>query len=82
MDIRLTAREFGLLEYLMRNSDRVVSKTMLAEHVWDFSLEAETNFIEVFIYALRKKVDAPFSHPLIHTVRGLGYRLADTQLST
>ncbi|TAJ21592.1 MAG: response regulator transcription factor [Dehalococcoidia bacterium] len=74
-EIRLTAKEFALLEYLVRNAGRVVTKTMIAEHVWNFDLEAESNFIEVFIYALRKKVDAPFGHPLIQTVRGAGYRL-------
>ena len=79
-DIRLTAKEFGVLEYLMRNAGRVVSKTMIAEHVWDFDLEAETNFIEVFIYTLRKKVDAPFDCSLIHTVRGLGYRIDAIEL--
>ncbi len=73
--IRLTAKEFALLEYLMRNAGRLVSKTMIAEHVWDFDLEAETNFIEVFIYSLRKKIDAPFGKPLIQTVRGAGYRI-------
>ncbi len=75
VEIRLTSREFALLEYLLRNAGRVVSKAMIAEHVWDFELEAETNFIEVFIYALRKKVDAPFATPLIHTIRGSGYRI-------
>ncbi len=74
-DIALTAKEFALLEYLMRNAGRVVTKTMIADHVWNFDLEAESNFIEVFIYALRKKVDKPFDVPLIRTVRGLGYRI-------
>lgn len=75
VDIRLTAKEFALLEYLMRNAGRMVSKTMIADHVWDFELDGETNFIEVFIYSLRKKIDSPFGRPLIHTVRGAGYRL-------
>jgi len=74
--IRLTAKEFALLEYLMRSHGRVVTKPMIAEHVWDLELEAETNFIEVLIYALRKKIDAPFETPLIHTLRGVGYRMA------
>ena len=74
-EIHLTAKEFALLEYLLRNAGRVVTKTMIAEHVWNLDLEAESNFIEVFIYALRKKLDAPFGRPLIHTVRGAGYRL-------
>ena len=75
VDIRLTSKEFALLEYLMRNSGRVVTKTMIAEHVWNFDLDAESNFIEVFIYALRKKVDAPFGRSLIQTVRGAGYKI-------
>ena len=74
-EITLTAKEFALLEYLARNAGRVVTKAMIAEHVWDFELDAETNFIEVAIYALRKKVDTPFARALIHTIRGVGYRL-------
>lgn len=75
MDIKLTAREFAVLEYLMRNAGRVVTKAMIAEHVWNFDLEAESNFIEVYIYALRKKIDAPFGRHAIQTVRGVGYRI-------
>lgn len=78
IEIRLTAKEFAVLEYLMRNAGRVVTKTMIADHVWNFELDSETNFIEVFIYTLRKKVDAPFEAPLIHTVRGSGYRIEAT----
>lgn len=74
-ELRLTAREFALLEYLMRNAGRVVTKTMIADHVWNFELEAESNFIEVYIYTLRKKLDAAGGDPLIHTLRGVGYRL-------
>ena len=78
--IKLTAREFALLEYLMRSAGRVVTKPMIAEHVWNFDLEAESNFIEVYIYAIRKKLDAAGAPPLIQTVRGVGYRL-DTDVS-
>jgi two-component system copper resistance phosphate regulon response regulator CusR len=74
-DVKLTAREFALLEYLMRNAGRVVTKPMIAEHVWNFDLEAESNFIEVYIYAIRKKLDVSGAPPLIQTVRGVGYRL-------
>lgn len=74
-EVRLTGKEFALLEYLMRNAGRVVTKTMIAEHVWNFDLDAESNFIEVFIYALRKKVDAPFGSTLIQTIRGAGYKI-------
>jgi two-component system OmpR family response regulator len=74
-DIHLTAREFSLLEYLMRNAGQVVTKSMIADHVWNFDLDAESNFIEVYIYTLRKKLDVPGSLPLIQTLRGVGYRL-------
>jgi two-component system copper resistance phosphate regulon response regulator CusR len=74
-EIKLTAKELSLLEYLMRNAGRVVTKPMIAEHVWNFDLEAESNFIEVYIYSLRKKLDRPGVLPIIHTVRGVGYRL-------
>lgn len=74
-EIRLTTKEYQLLEYLLRNAGRVVTKTLIAEHVWDFALEAETNFIEVYIYSLRKKIDSPFGSRLIETVRGAGYRI-------
>ena len=73
--INLTAEEFAVLEYLMRNAGRVVTKAMIAEHVWNFDLGAESNFIEVYIYALRKKIDAPYGRQLIQTMRGAGYRI-------
>lgn len=81
-EISLTGKEFALLEYLMRNAGRVVTKTMIADHVWNFDLDAESNFIEVFIYALRKKIDKPFDVPLIHTIRGSGYRIDASQVPT
>ncbi len=74
-EIKLTGKEFALLEYLMRNAGKVVTKTMIAEHVWNFDLDAESNFIEVFIYALRKKIDVPFGSAVIQTVRGTGYKI-------
>jgi len=74
-EVRLTAKEFALLEYLMRNPGHVLSKAMIAEHVWDYDLDAETNFIEVLVYSLRKKIDLARGSPLIHTVRGVGYRI-------
>jgi two-component system OmpR family response regulator len=78
-EIRLTAKEFSLLEYLLRNAGRVVTKTMIAEHVWNFELEGESNFIEVYIYALRKKLSLSSDSPLIETVRGVGYRVDDAR---
>ena len=73
--VKLTAKEFALLEYLMRNAGRVVTKSMIAEHIWNFDLDAESNFIEVYIYAIRKKLDPTGSDPVIRTERGVGYRL-------
>jgi two-component system, OmpR family, copper resistance phosphate regulon response regulator CusR len=73
--IDLTAREFNLLEYLMRNRGRVVSKIDIAEKVWDINFDTGTNFIEVYINYLRNKVDKGFSSRLIHTVVGMGYML-------
>lgn len=75
LEISLTAKEFALLEYLMRNAGRVVSKAMIAEHVWNFDLEGESNFIEVYVYALRKKLGGAPASSFIETVRGVGYRL-------
>jgi DNA-binding response OmpR family regulator len=73
--IDLTAREFYLLEYLMRNRGRVVSKVDIAERVWDINFDRGTNFIEVYINYLRNKIDRGFAVKLIHTVVGMGYML-------
>ncbi len=71
--IDLQPREFALLEYLMRNAGRVVSKTMIMEHVWEYNFDPQTNVVEARICRLRDKVDRPFGEELIHTVRGVGY---------
>ena len=71
--ISLTNREFALLEYLMRNTGRVLTRTMIAEHVWDYSFDSGTNVIDVYVNYLRKKIDAGRERKLIHTVRGVGY---------
>ncbi|PIW51420.1 MAG: DNA-binding response regulator [Zetaproteobacteria bacterium CG12_big_fil_rev_8_21_14_0_65_54_13] len=71
----LQPKEFALLEYLMRNAGRVVSRTMIMEHVWDYNFDPQTNVVEARISRLREKVDRPFAQPLIHTVRGIGYML-------
>ena len=76
--IALQPREFLLLEYLARNAGRVVSKTMIMEHVWDYNFDPQTNVVESRICRLRDKIDKDFDTPLIHTVRGLGYVLKDT----
>lgn len=73
--IELTAKEFALLDYLMRNRDRVLTRTMIAEHVWDHSFDTSTNVIDVYVNYLRKKIDAGHDTRLIHTVRGVGYVL-------
>jgi DNA-binding response OmpR family regulator len=73
----LTAKEFALLEYLMRNRGRVVSKVDIAEKVWDINFDTGTNFIEVYINYLRKKIDKDTSNKLIHTVVGMGYTLKE-----
>jgi len=73
--IDLQPREFALLEYLMRNADKVVSKTMIMEHVWDYNFDPQTNVVEARICRLREKVDADSDTKLIHTIRGVGYVL-------
>ena len=74
-EIDLRPREFALLEYLMRNAGRVVSKTMILSHVWDYSFDPRTNVVDVLIFRLREKVDKGFDQKLIQTVRGIGYVL-------
>ena len=72
--IELSNREFALLECLMRNENRVLSRTQIGEKVWDMNFEPTSNVIDVYISALRKKIDRGFQHPLIHTIKGAGYR--------
>jgi len=75
----LQPREFALLEYLMRNAGRVVSKTMIMEHVWDYAFDPATNVVEARICRLRDKVDRGSDKKLIHTIRGVGYVLREDQ---
>lgn len=75
--IELQPKEFALLEYLMRNAGRVVSKTMIMEHVWDYNFDPHTNVVEARISKLRDKIDKNFSRKLIHTIRGAGYVLKE-----
>lgn len=75
--INLTAKEFSLLEYFMRNPERPLGRVSIAEHVWDVHFDSESNVIDVYINLLRKKIDSPFSKKLIHTVVGVGYVLKD-----
>src|SRR4249920_606983 len=76
--IELRPREFALLEYLMRNAGKVVSKTMILSHVWEYSFDPQTNVVDVLVSRLREKIDRPFDKKLLHTVRGVGYVLRST----
>jgi two-component system OmpR family response regulator len=73
--IELQAREFSLLEYLMRHAGRVVTKTMILEHVWDYSFDPQTNVVDVLVHRLRSKIDKDFPRKMIQTHRGVGYVL-------
>lgn len=75
--IRLTTKEYALLEYMMRNPDRVLSRTRIGEHVWDMNFDPESNVIDVYVSHLRNKVDKGFDVSLIHTLRGQGYMLTE-----
>ena len=76
-EIVLQPREYRLLEYLMQNAGKVVTRTMLLEHVWDYHFDPQTNVIDVHVSRLRAKIDRDFDAPLIHTVRGAGYMIRD-----
>lgn len=73
--IELQPREYSLLEYLMRNKVRVLSKTMILEHIWDYNFDPQTNVVDVLVCRLRNKVDKDFDEKMIHTIRGVGYVL-------
>ncbi len=73
--IELAPKEFGILEYMMRNKGRPLSRTMIVEHVWDMDYDGLTNIVDVYIRHLRSKIDDKFSQKLIHTVRGIGYMI-------
>lgn len=73
--IDIPPREYELLEYLMRNTGQVVTRSMIIEHVWEYNFDPETTIVETRIYKLREKIDKPFDRELIHTVRGIGYVL-------
>jgi len=74
-DIFLLPKEFQLLEYLVRNEGRIVSRAMLLQHVWDLHFDPSTNIIDVYVGRVRRKVDGQQDYPLIHTLRGVGYCL-------
>ena len=75
-EVRLTAREFAVLDYLLRHAGDVVAKAAILENVWDFNFDGDPNIVEVYVRHLRKKIDQPFGRHAIETVRGAGYRLA------
>ncbi len=75
--IRLTTKEYALLEYLLRNPGKVLSRTLIGEHVWDMNFDPESNVIDVYVSHLRSKIDKGFEPALLHTVRGQGYILTD-----
>ncbi len=79
-NIKLTSREYALIEYLALNVGRVLSRSMIIEHVWDQSFEGLTNIVDVYVRQLRAKLDEPFEQRLIHTVRSVGYYLSETEL--
>jgi DNA-binding response OmpR family regulator len=75
--IEMTPKEFSLLEYLMRNTGRCVTRAMIVEHVWNLSFDTMTNVVDVYINYVRKKVDQSHEKKLIHTVRGVGYQIGE-----
>src|SRR5262249_25117338 len=77
--IALKPKEYALLEFLMRHADRPVAKSLIIEHVWDIHFESVSNVVEVHVNSLRNKVDRGFEKPLIHTVRGVGYLLSESE---
>ncbi len=77
VSVSLKPKEYALLEFLMRHSDRPVTKSLIIEHVWDIHFDSISNVVEVHINSLRRKIDRGFDRPLIHTVRGVGYVLSD-----
>ncbi|OGP55943.1 MAG: DNA-binding response regulator, partial [Deltaproteobacteria bacterium RBG_13_52_11b] len=72
-EIELTSKEYALLEYFMRNPEKVLTRTMISEHVWDSHFDTLTNVVDVYVNYLRKKIDKDFEPKLIHTIRGVGY---------
>lgn len=76
-NIELTAKEYALLEYFLRNRDRVLSRTIISEHIWDYNFDTGTNLIDVYVNHLRNKIDSTYDKRLIHTVRGVGYVLRE-----
>jgi DNA-binding response OmpR family regulator len=77
-EIELTAREYALLEYLMRNTDRVLSRSVITQHVWNYNFATDSNLVDVYINRLRNKIEADGASRLIHSIRGVGYVMRET----
>ena len=77
--ITLTAKEFSLLEYFIMNKERVLTRDMISEHVWDMNFDPRSNVVDSLVRFLRQRIDKDFSPTLIHTVRGVGYRLSEEE---
>lgn len=80
-EIELTTKEYSLLEYFLRNPNKVITRTLIAEHIWNYDFDTQTNVIDVYINHLRNKIDKGFSKKLIHTIRGMGYVLKEEKSS-
>jgi DNA-binding response OmpR family regulator len=78
--VYLTAKEFALLEYLMRHPGRVVRRSELIDHVWDFAFDGDSKIVDVYVRYLREKIDRPFARASIETVRGVGYRISEERV--
>lgn len=76
-EINLTAREYALLEYFLRNQGQVLTRSQIADHVWNYDFDYDSNVVDVYVRYLRNKIDKGFAYPLLHTVRGYGYVLKD-----
>jgi DNA-binding response OmpR family regulator len=81
-EVRLTPREYALLEYLMRHPNRVLTRTSIAEHVWDYSFDWQSNVVDVFVNYLRRKIEGDGRPKLIHTIRGVGYMIREPDASS
>lgn len=76
-EIVLSAKEYAILEYMLRNKGTVLSRSRIEEHVWNYDFDGGSNVVDVYMRYLRKKIDAPFQKKLIHTVRGIGYTIKE-----
>lgn len=79
--IELSPLEYKLLEYLLRNRDRVLTRTQIGEHIWNLDFYSNSNIVDVYIGYLRRKIDRDFAYPLLHTIRGVGYCLRDSKIN-